>query len=63
MYFRLTFQFNPSSKVYGYDMYDLRPDGGDIEVTLDNVETYVELVTDFCLNTGIRRQMEAFRGK
>ena len=32
------------------------------EVTLDNVEEYIELVTDFCLNTGIRRQMEAFRG-
>ena len=33
------------------------------EVTLDNVEEYIECVTDFCLNTGIRRQMEAFRGE
>lgn len=29
---------------------------------MDNLEEYVELVTDFCLNVGIRRQMEAFRG-
>ena len=33
------------------------------ELTLDNVEEYVDLVTDFCLNTGVHRQMEAFRGK
>ena len=33
------------------------------EVTLSNVEEYIECVTDFCLNTGIRRQMEAFRGE
>ena len=32
-------------------------------MTLENVEEYLELVTDFCLNTGIRRQMEAFRGQ
>ena len=29
---------------------------------MENVEEYIELVTDFCLSTGIRRQMEAFRG-
>ena len=28
----------------------------------ENVEEYVEAVTEFCLNTGIRRQMEALRG-
>ena len=33
------------------------------EVTLDNVEEYIECVTDFCLNSGIRRPMEAFRGE
>ena len=27
------------------------------------VEEYIELVTEFCLSQGIRRQMEAFRGK
>lgn len=33
------------------------------EVTLENIEEYVDLVTDFCLNSGIRRQLDAFRGK
>jgi len=32
-------------------------------VTIDNVEEYIDLVTDFCLNTGIRRQMEALKGQ
>ena len=31
-------------------------------VTMDNVEEYVELMFDFCIYTGIQRQMEAFRG-
>ena len=59
---RLTFQFNPSSKVYGYTSYNLKPNGDDEYVMLDNAEEYIELVTDFCLHSGIRRQMEAFRG-
>ncbi len=58
----LTFQFNPSSKVYGYTSFDLKPNGEEETVTLDNAEEYIELVTDFCLHTGVRRQMEAFRG-
>ncbi|XP_014790157.1 E3 ubiquitin-protein ligase HECTD1 [Octopus bimaculoides] len=57
----LTFQFNPSSRVYGYTSINLRPGGDEQEVTLDNVEEYVTLVTDFCFNTGIQRQMEAFK--
>lgn len=57
----LTFQFNPSSRVYGYTSVNLRPGGDEQEVTLDNVEDYVALVTDFCFNTGIQRQMEAFK--
>ncbi|XP_071499022.1 E3 ubiquitin-protein ligase HECTD1-like [Diadema antillarum] len=57
----LTFQFNPSSKVYGYSSFNLKPNGDDECVTLDNAEEYIELVTDFCLHSGIRRQMEAFR--
>lgn len=28
-----------------------------------NLEEYIELVTDFCLNSGIRRQMEALKGE
>ncbi|XP_064604069.1 LOW QUALITY PROTEIN: E3 ubiquitin-protein ligase HECTD1-like [Liolophura sinensis] len=57
----LNFQFNPSSKVYGFSAVDLKPNGEDEEVTLENVEDYIDLVTDFCFNSGIRCQMEAFR--
>ncbi|XP_067136429.1 E3 ubiquitin-protein ligase HECTD1 isoform X3 [Centruroides vittatus] len=57
----LTFQFCPPSKVYGFVAVNLKPDGENEEVTLDNVEEYVELMNDYCLHTGIRRQMEAFR--
>ncbi|XP_052267734.1 E3 ubiquitin-protein ligase HECTD1-like isoform X2 [Dreissena polymorpha] len=57
----LTFQFNPSSKKYGFTAIDLKPDGEDEDVTLSNVEEYTDLVYDLYLNTGIRRQMEAFR--
>jgi len=31
-------------------------------VTIDNVEEYIDLVTDFCLNAGISWQMEALKG-
>ncbi|CAH1802965.1 unnamed protein product, partial [Owenia fusiformis] len=57
----LTFQYNPSSKVYRFTAVDLKLNGEDEEVTVENVEEYVELMTDFCLNVGIRRQMEAFK--
>lgn len=29
---------------------------------MENIDEYVDLVTDFCLNIGIRRQLDAFRG-
>jgi len=32
-----------------------------MQVTLDNVEDYVEQMSEFCLERGIRRQMEALR--
>ncbi|XP_069119002.1 LOW QUALITY PROTEIN: E3 ubiquitin-protein ligase HECTD1-like [Argopecten irradians] len=56
----LTFQFNPSSKVYGYMSYDLKSNAEE-EVNLENVDEYVDLVTDFCLNSGIRHQLDAFK--
>ncbi|EFX77878.1 hypothetical protein DAPPUDRAFT_321005 [Daphnia pulex] len=40
---------------------ELRSGGVDFKVTLENVEDYVELMTEFCLERGIRRQMEALR--
>lgn len=60
---RLTFEFDPSSRVHKFHAHHLKPGGGMEEVTLDNVEEYIDLVMDFCFVSGIRRQMEAFRSK
>ena len=49
--------------MYGYSTHDLKPGGGEELLTLDNAEEYVELVTDFCLHSGIQRQAEAFKGR
>ncbi|XP_073782903.1 E3 ubiquitin-protein ligase HECTD1 isoform X14 [Danio rerio] len=57
----LNFQFCPSSKVHGFSSVDLKPNGEDEMVTMDNAEEYVELMFDFCMHTGIQKQMEAFR--
>ncbi|KAJ8391415.1 hypothetical protein AAFF_G00090450 [Aldrovandia affinis] len=57
----LNFQFCPSSKVHGFSAVDLKPNGEDEMVTMDNAEEYVELMLDFCMHTGIQKQMEAFR--
>jgi E3 ubiquitin-protein ligase HECTD1 len=57
----LNFTFNPSSKIYGYDVYELKYNGVNEEVCLENLEEYIELIVDFYFNLGIRRQMNAFR--
>ncbi|XP_014247371.1 E3 ubiquitin-protein ligase HECTD1 isoform X4 [Cimex lectularius] len=57
----ITFTYLPSSNVFGYVAADLTPNGSDIEVTMENIEEYVELTTEFCLERGIARQMEAFK--
>ncbi|XP_047677255.1 E3 ubiquitin-protein ligase HECTD1 isoform X5 [Tachysurus fulvidraco] len=57
----LNFQFCPSSKVHGFSTVDLKPNGEDEMVTLDNAEEYVELMFDFSMHIGIQKQMEAFR--
>ncbi|XP_055018832.1 E3 ubiquitin-protein ligase HECTD1 [Boleophthalmus pectinirostris] len=57
----LNFQFCPSSKVHGFSAVDLKPNGDDEMVSMENAEEYVELMFDFCMHTGIQRQMEAFR--
>ncbi|XP_023647936.1 E3 ubiquitin-protein ligase HECTD1 isoform X7 [Paramormyrops kingsleyae] len=57
----LNFQFCPSSKVHGFSVVDLKPNGEDEMVTMENAEEYVELMFDFCMHTGIQKQMEAFR--
>ena len=58
----LTFQYCPPSRVFGYSAVDLKPNGELEDVTIDNVEEYVELMMDFILHTGIKKQMDAFRG-
>ncbi|XP_070612086.1 E3 ubiquitin-protein ligase HECTD1 isoform X8 [Erythrolamprus reginae] len=57
----LNFQFCPSSRVYGFTTVDLKPGGEDELVTMDNAEEYVDLMFDFCMHTGIQKQMDAFR--
>jgi E3 ubiquitin-protein ligase HECTD1 len=58
----LTFQYFPTSQVYKYSAVDLKPDGEEQALTLGNIEEYIHLLTDFCLYSGIKKQMDAFRG-
>lgn len=57
----LTMQYLPSSRCFGFAAADLRQSSGDEDIRLENVEEYVDLTLNFCLEAGIRRQMEAFR--
>jgi E3 ubiquitin-protein ligase HECTD1 len=58
----LTFQYSPSSRVFGLDQgINLVPNGDNELVTIHNVEDYLSLTLDFALNKGIKRQMDAFR--
>ncbi|CAI4227539.1 unnamed protein product [Auanema sp. JU1783] len=57
----LNFTVNPPSAVFEYDEMELIEGGADMDVTLDNVDIYVEKCTDFYLNSGIIEQMKAFR--
>lgn len=45
----------------GYPAVELQPNGSNIDVTIDNVELYVNKVIDFTLGCGVQRQVEAFR--
>ncbi|KAI0405093.1 E3 ubiquitin-protein ligase UPL3 [Xylaria palmicola] len=45
----------------GYPDIELIPDGSHIQVTIDNVESYLSKVIDMTLNHGVRRQVDAFR--
>ena len=46
--------------VPGYDI-ELKPNGKEISVTLDNVEEYVESVLDAVIGKGVALQVSAFR--
>ncbi|KAK1498493.1 HECT-domain-containing protein [Colletotrichum tamarilloi] len=45
----------------GFPEIELIPNGGQIRVTIDNVDSYLERVIDMTLGTGVRRQVDAFR--
>jgi len=58
----LTFQYSPSSRIFGLDEgINLIPDGDNELVTIHNVEDYLSLTLDLALNKGIKKQMDAFR--
>lgn len=56
----LTFTYSPSSKIYGYTVADLLPNGSNIEVDINNVEEYCDLTVKFCIQDGLEKQLIAF---
>ena len=48
--------------MYQYTSFPLCPGGEEIELTLANARTYIDLTLNFCFHDGIRKQMEAFQG-
>jgi E3 ubiquitin-protein ligase TRIP12 len=44
----------------GYPTIELQPNGAEVDVTIDNVEQYVEKVIDFTLGQGVQKQVDAF---
>lgn len=56
----LTFTYMPGSTVYGYAATDLIANGSNVDVTIDNLEAYCELTTNYCLENGIAKQLDAF---
>jgi len=57
----LTFQYSPSSAVYGYQAVDLKPGGGDEVVTVWTMDEYVSRMVDWCLVKGVRSQLDSLR--
>ncbi|CAF0845992.1 unnamed protein product [Adineta ricciae] len=57
----LTFVYLPPSNTYGYQSVELIPNGAHVDVTIDNLEQYVNQSLQFIFRDGIRRQMDAFR--
>lgn len=57
----LSMIYLPSSYCFPFHYIALVDDGLNQDVNMDNVEQYVNLLTDFILETGIKRQMEALK--
>ena len=45
----------------GYPSIELKENGSDTPVTIDNVDAYVNSVVDYTLGSGVQKQVEAFR--
>ncbi|KAL2132182.1 hypothetical protein VTI74DRAFT_4123 [Chaetomium olivicolor] len=45
----------------GYPEIELVPNGSQMQVSIDNVDLYLEKVIDMTLGSGVRRQVDAFR--
>lgn len=57
----LSMIYLPSSYCFPFTYINLVDEGLSQDVNMDNVELYVNLSTDFILETGIKRQMEALK--
>ena len=58
----LSFVFEPPSSVYGFSSHPLKSDGDKVFLNVYNADEYIDLMGDFCLHSGIQRQLEAFKG-
>lgn len=47
--------------MFGYSAVDLCTRGEFEDVSIDNIEDYIELLTDFCLNKGIHKQLMSLK--
>ena len=45
----------------GYPSIELVEGGAGVEVSIDNVEDYIEKVIDLTIGSGVQRQVDAFR--
>jgi E3 ubiquitin-protein ligase HECTD1 len=57
----LVFQYSPPSKVYGYDAINLKQNGDNISVSIDNADEYIDLILKFVLKDGIIKQIKSFK--
>lgn len=57
----LSMIYLPSSYCFPFTYINLVDNGLNEDVNMDNVELYVNLLTDFILNKGIKRQMDALK--
>ncbi|XP_063990344.1 E3 ubiquitin-protein ligase HECTD1 isoform X7 [Diachasmimorpha longicaudata] len=57
----LTMTYSPGSRVFGHEIVELVDDGADVVVTMENAREYAEMTVKYCLDSGIARQLEAFR--